>query len=719
MMRRGILFLLTIASLTISASNSLSLPTLSGKPQDTLSVFVQLDCADAVTAIEVVLPLSPYIRYVDVSAVLNTARSNGHALYARSANDTLYVQIYSLSLSALQETSGELFSFRLALLNEPQVLTLQPLVKMVDAQGQSLSATVAAGQITTLAPKIAILTPTIDYGHHPIRQTYTQYLSLQNIGTSPLTIDSLSLPATLFAYDGKTHTIAAGATEDIPIRYAPVQRGAYSGKLHIYSDGTNAALRVNSEVTIVADPFSVNELHVGSASGIADSLVTIPLTMNNMEPIVAMQCAFRLPKELVFDTGSLCVSTARTNGHAVFSSVQGDTLSLYIYSPTNQPLLLEDGEVASFRLRLNGNSGTYYLTPIDVILSNVTSENMVSATSGGSVYIRSPRLYCDDNIIFSDSPVTEETNSTLTVRNTGDAPLVLERATFLAEGYHVAETLPISIDSWSETTLTVVYQPSVEGDVSTIMNLYTNDPTARMKAIPLSGHIYEPNSLSVAGTNDPKSGAYTLSVSLSNYSDIVAVQFDVHWISAMTTSKTQCTPSLRMQQHSYAVSQIGDADYRILVYSLENTSISGHDGELLQLLFSPPEDSTVNYNGTTITVDNIVLSNIRGEHKQSQSAVTHFVDQSPSPTDITTPATCSYLVYPNPATDIVHLHGDDIARVQVFSSAGTLVYATHPSGASPDLVLDVHAWAAGVYTVVLYDSTHAPHTLRLIKGLHM
>ena len=79
------------------------------------------------------------------------------------------MQIYSLSLSALQETSGELFYFRLALLNEPQVLTLQPLVKMVDAQGQSLSATVAAGQVTTLAPKIAILTPTIDYGHHPIR----------------------------------------------------------------------------------------------------------------------------------------------------------------------------------------------------------------------------------------------------------------------------------------------------------------------------------------------------------------------------------------------------------------------------------------------------------------------------------------------------------------------------------------------------------------------
>lgn len=233
-MKRCILFLLTIASLTVSAGNSLSLPALSGKPGDTLSVSVQFECTDAVTAMEIALPLSPYIQYVGASAVLNAAHTNGHTLYAQSVRDTLFVQIYSLSLSTLQGQTGELFSFRLELRNEPQILPLQPQVKAVDAQGQCLPVSIVQGKITTLAPKITIRTPTIDYGHRPIRQTYTQTLSIQNIGTSSLTIDSLSLPDDLFAYDGEARIVAAGTVADIPIRYTPVQRGAYSGIVKIH-----------------------------------------------------------------------------------------------------------------------------------------------------------------------------------------------------------------------------------------------------------------------------------------------------------------------------------------------------------------------------------------------------------------------------------------------------------------------------------------------------
>ena len=716
MMKRCILFLLTIASLTVSAGNSLSLPALSGKPGDTLSVSVQFECTDAVTAMEIALPLSPYIQYVGTSAMLNAARANGHTLYAQSVRDTLFVQIYSLSLSALQGQLGELFSFRLELRNEPQILPLQPQVKAVDAQGQCLPVSIVQGKITTLAPKITIRTPTIDYGHRPIRQTYTQTLSIQNIGTSSLTIDSLSLPNDLFAYDGKARTIAAGTVADIPIRYTPVQRGAYSGIVKIHSNATNAALRVNSEATIIADPFSVNELHVGAASGIADSLVTIPLTMNNMEPIVAMQCAFRLPQELLFDAGSFNVNANRTNGHIALSSVHGDTLSLYIYSPTNQPLSADDGEVASFRLRLNGNSGTYYLTPIDVILSNAASENMVSATSRGSVRIQSPRLSCGNSVTFADAVITDVVHATFSLRNNGDAPLIIERATFLAEGFSVVEPLPVSVAARQSTSLTIAYQPKAEGDFSTTMNLYTNDPTARLKSIALSGHIYEPNSLSVEGTSRHEDGAYTLSVSLSNYTDIVAAQFDVHWIGTMATSQAQCTPSPRLQQHNCSVSRIGDADYRVLVYSMANISVSGHDGELLRLLFTSQESSTTDYCGTTLTIDNIVLSNAHGENKQSQSALTYHVEQPCIPTTLNAHMVNPYTLYPNPATDIVYLRGHDIASVRVFSSAGNLVYDALPTESRTEHAIDIRKLATGVYIVVVYDTHHIAHTTTFIKS---
>ena len=615
---------------TALADNRLTLSEVSGTPGAEVSVSVTFTNTDSVSALQLTLPLGKHLRYVDGSCVLSAERSNGHTLTASQVDDELRIYIYSLSLSSLQGNTGELLSFRLLLGKEPADYALLPDAVLSDATGATISASIMAGQVTILAPKLQILTPEIDYGHIPIRATYPQSLSLQNVGNLPLIINDIITTDPLFTPETTTLTIAPRSIADIAIAYAPVTRGKTSAQLSVASDAINGVQRA----ILLADPFSVNELHVGAASGIADSLVTIPLTMNNMEPIVAMQCAFRLPQELLFDAGSFSVNANRTNGHIALSSVHGDTLSLYIYSPTNRPLLSDDGEVASFRLRLNGNSGTYYLTPIDVILSNATSENMVSATFGGEVSIQSPRLDCDNRLAFADAPITDTAYTALAVRNYGDAPLVIERATFLAEGYSVADTLPVSVSPWGETTLTVAYQPEAEGDFSTMMNLYTNDPTARLKSIALSGHIYEPNSLSVEGQSRQGDDAYTLSVSLSNYTDIVAAQFDVHWIGTMATSQTQCTPSTRLQQHNCSVSRIGDFDYRVLVYSMANTPISGHDGELLQLLFTPQESGTADYCGTTLTIDNIVLSNARGENKQSQSALTYRVEHSRYTTDI-------------------------------------------------------------------------------------
>lgn len=615
---------------TALADNRLTLSEVSGTPGAEVSVSVAFTNTDPVSALQLTLPLGKHLCYVDGSCMLSAERSNGHTLTASQVDDELRIYIYSLSLSSLQGNTGELLSFRLLLGKEPADYALLPDVVLSDATGATLSASIMAGQVTILAPKLQILTPEIDYGHIPIRATYTQSLSLQNVGNLPLIINDIITTDPLFTPETTTLTIAPLSIADIAIAYAPVTRGKTSAQLSVTSDAINGVQRA----ILLADPFSVNELHVGAASGIADSLVTIPLTMNNMEPIVAMQCAFRLPQELLLDAGSFSVNTNRTNGHTALSSVHGDTLSLYIYSPTNQPLSADDGEVASFRLRLNGNSGTYYLTPIDVILSNAASENMVSATSRGSVRIQSPRLSCGNSVTFADAVITDVVHATFSLRNNGDAPLIIERATFLAEGFSVVEPLPVSVSARQSTTLTIACQPKAEGDFSTTMNLYTNDPTARMKPIALSGHIYEPNSLSVEGMSRQGDDAYTLSVSLSNYTDIVAAQFDVHWIGTMATSQTQCTPSPRLQQHNCSVSRIGDSDYRVLVYSMANTSISGHDGELLQLLFTPQDATIADYCGTTLTIDNIVLSNARGENKQSQSALTYRVEQPRYTTDI-------------------------------------------------------------------------------------
>ena len=624
----GFIFALCL-SIQAIASNTLSLSSVSGTPQTEVEVAVSLDNTDAIVALEMVLPLGEHLSYSNNSATLAAARSNGHQLSAAQVGQDLRIYIYSLSLNALQSNTGELLTFRLLLGNEPADYALTPTVVLSNAQGTSLAGSVQAGNVTIQAPKLQIVNSQIDYGHIPIRATYTKNLQLKNVGNLPLTIENITTTDPLFVPKQTTLTIAAGQTTSIAIEYTPTERGAISKEVIVQSNAING----EQVATIMADPFSVNELHVGTASGIADSIVTIPLTMNNMEPIVAMQCAFKLPKQLEYVANSLAVNATRNNGHQALSTLRGDTLFLAIFSMTNQPLHDNDGEVATFQLRLNGSSGTYYLKPIDVVLSNITEENMVSATSQGKVTIKAPSISSNASLSFGNIPITEVAHATYSVRNNGSAPLVLERATFLAEGYSIVEELPITIANYQTTTITVAYQPTEEGNFSTTMNLYTNDPNNRLKTVALSGHVYEPNTLTLNGQSN-QDGTYTLSVALDNYTDIVAVQYDLHWRSDMTTSQSAFIPSARMQNHNAVVTPLDEDSYRIIIYSMSNATIAGHNGELHQLVFTP--QSEANYCGSTISIDNIVLSNAAGGDKTSAKSIALRAEQTQWASDTVT-----------------------------------------------------------------------------------
>ena len=626
----GFIFALCL-SIQAIASNTITLSSVSGTPQTEVEVVVSLDNTDAITALELNIPLGEYLSYVDGSTVLASSRSNGHLLTATQVQQELRICVYSLNLSALQGNNGELLSFRLKLGNEPATYTLTPSVILSDARGQLLEASVQSGQVSILAPKLEILNPQIDYGHIPIRETYTQDLQLYNAGTLPLIIEDIVVNDPAFTPAQTALTIEVGEVAYTTIHYAPTARGAIQKEVVVTSNAING----KQMGTIVADPFSVNELHVVGGSGITDNAVTISLKMNNMEPIVGMQCTFVLPEQLEYIAGSLSASSSRSNGHQAMASVKkfveqenqwydskGDTLVLMLYSMANQPLNGNDGEIATFQVRLNGNSGSYALTPRDVVLTNATAENMVSATYEGWVEIQSPQFYGNDYLSFGDWSITDDIVANYVVSNYGDASLEIERVTFLAQGYRVVSTMPLQINPWEESTMQIAYDPAAEGDFSTTMNIYTNDPTTRMKAVAVSGHVYEPNTLSVDGER-MQDGSYQLAISLDNYTNIVGVQYDIHWRSDMTTSQAAFTPTARLQNHTYAIMPIGQNTYRVLIYSLSNTPITGKEGELHQLLFTPQGD--VDYCGDVLTIDNIVLSNANGTDKVSQSTVLHHL----------------------------------------------------------------------------------------------
>lgn len=594
--------------LTAAAANTVTLTSVQGHPGDEVEVAVALTGESTVTAIELLIPLGDMLRYVDGSAVINAERADGHTLTAAEQDGKLSMVIFSPTLATLKGVDGELCRFKVKLGKEPANYTLTPEVVMSDASGNALTCSVESGVVTLLSPKIEVTTPTIDYGRVPIRSTYAQTLSVKNVGNEPLEITGIAFDNADLSASSVPCTITAGSTKNFTLTYAPLQRGTITSNVTITSNAINPKA---GKAVVTAQPFSVNELHVQHAEGISDEEVTVVLKMNNMEPIAGAQCEFTMPEALKYVEGSATVgSRCIDTDHKAAGIVQGNNLTLLLYSASNTALPEGDGELLTFRVRLDGQSGWYELNPQEVVLSNAAVENMTSATSGEYVVIQSPSFSGNSTVEFGDMPITQKATATYTIYNNGAVNLTINKVTFLAEGYAVEESLPLTIAPWESKELTVVYTPTAEGEHKTTMQIYTNDPTCRMKSVAVNGSVYEPNNVTVSYTSGSE-GKLTYHLGLSNYSDIVAIQLDIHCPQGMSVVTEEAIATERLKHHAFTISDIGNGVYRVLIYSMANIPIEGKEGRLLSIPFT----MTGNVDVSSIVLKDVLLSDSRGANR--------------------------------------------------------------------------------------------------------
>lgn len=594
--------MLCMAAIGGRAGNIVRLGTASGQPGSAVRLTVGLEADAPVTALELRIPLDKNLTYVKESARLLSEVST-HNLKVTETDGELRLFVYSLSLAPV--VTGDLLTLDLRLGKVGATYPLAPSVVLSDASGQSLAVTVENGSVTILTPGISVGPSVVDYGRCAIRSSYDRTLTLRNTGTTELHITGYNVSADAIRVTPVSQTIQPGGTAFATITYSPTERAAsVTETIKVESDATSGG----NTVEVKAVPFSVNELHVSSAEGVADEEVSVSLTMNNMEPIVGGEISFRLPDALTFVDGSVeCAS--RASGHSVLSSVNGNLLKLVFYNLSNTPVGGNDGELLSFRLRLDGRSGYYALTPETVVLSNARSENMTSAVTGGSIRIASPRISCPTSLALGEGSVTDRLQGGIIIRNNGNAPLVIDKVIFLQEGFDVDTPLPLTIENYGSAQLEISYSHTEAGPFSTQMNLYTNDPDARMTAVSLNGRLYEPNYLSFAGMSGNDDSSYALRVSLDNYTDIVALQFDVNWFSGMKLSREDIHLSNRMANHTVSVADLGNGVTRVILLSMTNTPLADNTGELLTMIFRGSD-----FVGRPITINNIVLSNRKGEN---------------------------------------------------------------------------------------------------------
>ena len=508
------------------ADNVITISSTEGAPDDEVTVNVSLQNSDAVSSLQVSIPLDENLTLVNESGLLGS-RCSSHSLTVGVKDGVLNVFVYSTSMANITGNSGVVASFKLKLGNQPQTANLTPSkTVLTNSSGSEVEVTAESGAVTTRCAKAQYSTMEVDFGEVPIHSSYSRTVTVTNVGNATLTITGLTF-SDLMAYSSTTTlplNIAAGQSADLNITYAPEERGNTTRTLKV---DCNSVSKLNT-ITLRAQPFAVNELHIQPTSGISDEEVTVSMTMNNMDDISGFQVEFTLPDQLEYVANSVALSS-RKQDHSVIASLNGNVLRIIAYSPTDKALTGDDGVIATFKLKLVGRNGIT-LTPTKTVLSatiNNVVTNVMSAVYGGYIDISSPTISTNDELNFGAVPVTETCEQTFTISNWGSAPLTVSRIEFNNENLSVQETLPLVIAAGSNSNVTVAYNSVEQTSFAGVMQIYSNDPELRLREVNVSGSRFAPNFISMSATEVCANEKLSVNLSVDNYDALTGLQFDL------------------------------------------------------------------------------------------------------------------------------------------------------------------------------------------------
>lgn len=614
-MKRFILSLLLLSCgfVLSQAVNTVTMSCPDGAPGDTVTVQVSMSVTDRVVAAEFSFPLSAPLSYVPASFKVESAEL---AMSTSSAlkDDGLHVFFYSTSLDNTQIGNGSLFSFKVRLGRKPGTFKITPSVVLSDEFGKALSASISSADITVKASDIALSSEKIDFGHIAIRSAYSGTLGISNPGTIPLNVAAISSSSTELTVSESSFSIKPGDTKNVQLNFSPMTACSDSITLTIESDALD---KTSSIVTVVADPYSVNELSVGKSTGDTGTDISVSLTMDNMDEITAVECSFALPDGVSFVNDSFKPAD-RSKEMNMFSSVDNGILRLYIFSESDKSISEGSGDIASFTLHAECSNGIYALSPQNVILANKELVNTVSAIHDGSIEVLGAQLVCSTvfdmgTVSLPDSPTGE-----FLVRNNGKKDLTIDRVTFEGDSFRLNDNCPIVIKPGAQKLLSIGCLSESTGSYSAVMTIYSNDPENGAMEIRVSCRIIEPNYLTseVTINSDGKSG--TLKVGLSNYNRISALQMNVYGLNGVSIDKSSFALTDRCQNFSYVLSVNQDGSLKILLYSIDNQTISDHDGVLFSLDFT---SQTIFKRSWEIRFADILLSNENGQNISSSNEV--------------------------------------------------------------------------------------------------
>jgi len=569
------------------AANRVTVSPFVGDAGGEVEVSVGLDNDAAAYALQVLvdLPGGGGCEVVGASAAA-TGRAVGFDVSAGIRDGRISLMLYSLDRRTIAAGSGEVARFKVLLDNKPLEATLTAKATITDAGGQGTECTVEPMAFHSLRPQLEIATKAVDFGRVALTDRARREISIRNTGTAELTVSEVTFDRTEFAVTSTLPVnVAPGGAASLTVEFTPAERGNLTAMARIAS---NSADTYNG-VDLSAVPYAVNELTIGSASGVSDSEVTIPLTLSNMDAINGMTLEITLPKQLEYVDGSFALNAERADGHAFTATCNDEgLLKIMVYSLSNTPFKGNKGEIASLRLKLNGKYSCVVKASRAVLPTFYRGEiiDALSDCYSGNVSIMYPTLSVNRELSLGRTAIPKAAVGQLTIHNYGNAPLTVSRLEMDNELLAVGAQLPLTIEPYGSANVEISCEGEATGNIDGTLSVYSNDPDLRLTTVKVAAVRYAENRLTFTGKETSLASAQALvNVSLDNYTPIKGLQFDIAYPAGKLSPSDNAVMTGRADGFQVTRRDIEPGVTRYFVYSLSGQTIEPGCGEVMQIPF--------------------------------------------------------------------------------------------------------------------------------------
>ena len=606
----------------IVAQNTLSFDQKDVDQNTVFELPIKIKNDNAFSAIQFDLNFEKNAFSLDTEHSLGSIAENHSLSVSNPSDGVIRVIIYSAENKEIGASDGILVTIKLKSKTLPGNHSIE--IKSIVASDKDKTEVSFSGSSNTIKVNGSILSfenTLIDFGKIPKNSDSNRTLTVVNNGTTDLVLNSNN-DVSPFSLDVTYPlTIGSGSSESVTINLDTDTKGTFEKKLKFESNDQDA-LRKIQEVTLKSIVFGVNEIYIGSGSGEINTEVEIPIVIKNQEDFTGFQFDIQLPNNIEYVENSIS-GKGRGSDHTYSASiVNSSTLRIISYSSSNANYSGNDGEIVSFKLIPKVNSGSYSLNSSEETISNAASENIFSDSYSGNITVNSPSIQVNpSSISYGEVPVDVKIEKEITISNNGQATLNISNISITNSEFSIDKNV-LTIEKGNQEIVTLSYTPLSTGDSSANLIIQHNDPN-QTTSIPLTSSVFSPNYLKV-DNKDVFHGNNTFSISLSNYEDVKAIQYDFEIPNGFSTESDSIKLNPELSSFTLSKSKLSDSKYRIIIYSNSSSIISKKNNPVLNnISIVIAENTTVGQ--YEIPISNVVISGSNTKDISSTVLVTGYL----------------------------------------------------------------------------------------------